>query len=144
MSIHLKDQEPETWAEIIRICEQYGGTNASELTREIGAVKTVTKQTVHNWIKQRDIPFAGQPRVERKVRIGGVAHLKDRDPATWAEVLRVCQESANEGKSPSHAFGGLRHFGFSRTSLIGWIDAGLIPAYTRKESGQISRNKRYL
>ncbi|MBN34649.1 MAG: hypothetical protein CMM46_07700 [Rhodospirillaceae bacterium] len=68
MSTHLKDREPETWTEIIRICEQYSGTNATELSREISAVKNVTSQTVHNWIKQRDIPFAGQPLVEREVR----------------------------------------------------------------------------
>ena len=55
MSIHIKDQEPETWAEIIQICEQFSGTNASELRSEICAVKNVTRQTVHNWIKQQDI-----------------------------------------------------------------------------------------
>jgi len=140
--MHLKDKDPETWAEIIRICEEYSGSNAAELARELRSVTDVSRQTVHNWIAAQDIPFAGQPRVEREVHRGG-RDLSEREPETWAEVLRVCQECANKDKPWSHAFGRLRHLGFSRASLSGWIDAGKIPAYTRAENGNIRLNKKY-
>jgi len=76
--------------------------------------------------------------------LGGIRHLSERDPESWASVLRICHEYANKGMSPNAAFSHLHGFGFPKASLFGWIKDGLIPAYTYTDAQGYKACPRYL
>lgn len=58
-------------------------------------------------------------------------HLMKSNPEVWAEIVTICQEAANAGEMPSEAFKRVRHIGFGYATFIKWIDAGVIPSWSR-------------